>query len=57
MIDQLIVVGVAALLAGSGIWIAVRMLSRDQARAFVLAFIAAAIGLYALRRRVRGGRQ
>ena len=58
MIDQVIAVGVAALLVGSAVWIAGRMLLRDQAaRAFVLTFIAAAIGLFAFRRWGRGGRQ
>jgi hypothetical protein len=56
MIDQLLAAAVAALLAGSAVWVAVRLFRRDRAwHASALTVLATALGLAALLRRRRGG--
>lgn len=56
MIDQLLAAAVAAFLAGSAVWVAVRLFRRDQAwLASALTVLVTALGLAALLRRRRGG--
>ena len=56
MIDQLLAAAVAALLAGSAVWVAMRLFRHDQAlRASALTVLVTALGLAALLRRRRGG--